>query len=49
MLVSGVRAAQGDSAFWVWAVNDNLQNGTAQNAVRIAESLLVMGLGREDS
>lgn len=48
MLVSGLRAAQDGSAFWLWAVNDNLKSGTAQNAVRIAESLLAMGLGRED-
>ncbi len=49
ILVSGVRPAHGSASFWFWAVNDNLQNGTAQNAVRIAESLVAMGLGREAS
>ena len=48
MLVAGIREARDQSSFWLWAVNDNLQSGTAQNAVRIAESLLAQGFGRGD-
>ncbi len=46
IVVSGAPPASGEAAFWIWAVNDNLQTGTARNAVRIAESLLDQGLGR---
>jgi aspartate-semialdehyde dehydrogenase len=47
-LVAGIRETSDPSSFWLWAVNDNLQSGSAQNAVRIAESLLAKGLGRVD-
>jgi aspartate-semialdehyde dehydrogenase len=39
ILVDGIRPA-GGTAFWVWAVGDNLAGGSALNAVRIAETLV---------
>jgi aspartate-semialdehyde dehydrogenase len=39
ILVTGIRPAGGEGAFWLWIVSDNLQTGTALNAVRIAEAL----------
>lgn len=39
ILVTGIRPAGDDSAFWLWVVSDNLQSGSALNAVRIAEAL----------
>ncbi len=49
MLLSGIHPATGGSSYWIWAVADNLQAGTALNAVRIAETLLSQGLGRSDA
>ncbi len=46
LALAGIRPGGGRSSFWLWAVNDNLQSGTARNAVRIAEALLDLGLGR---
>lgn len=39
ILVTGIRPAGDDGAFWLWIVSDNLQSGSALNAVRIAEAL----------
>ena len=38
--VSGIRPTGQDGAFWLWGVTDNLQSGSAFNAVRIAETIL---------
>jgi aspartate-semialdehyde dehydrogenase len=38
ILVTGIRPA-GAGAYWLWIVSDNLQSGSALNAVRIAEAL----------
>ncbi|MCZ6695306.1 MAG: Asd/ArgC dimerization domain-containing protein [Acidobacteria bacterium] len=38
--VSGIRPTGRDGAHWLWAVTDNLQSGSALNAVRIAEIIL---------
>jgi aspartate-semialdehyde dehydrogenase len=40
IVLAGVRPAGPASSFWIWAVTDDLQAGTALNAVRIAETLL---------
>jgi aspartate-semialdehyde dehydrogenase len=39
ILVTGIRPAGTAGAFWLWIVSDNLQSGSALNAVRIAEAL----------
>ena len=39
ILVTGIRQAGAPEAFWLWTVSDNLQSGSALNAVRIAEAL----------
>jgi len=39
ILVAGIRPAGDAGAFWLWIVSDNLQSGSALNAVRIAEAL----------
>lgn len=49
MLIAAARPTGRPSAFWVWGVADNLTGGTAQNAVRIAETLLEQGLGRSEA
>ncbi|MEK7798267.1 MAG: Asd/ArgC dimerization domain-containing protein [Acidobacteriota bacterium] len=46
ILVGGIRPGRRESAFWIWAVSDDLAGGTALNAVRIAEALLDRGNGR---
>ncbi len=46
LTVAGVRPGGGESAFWLWAVADNLKSGTAFNAVRIAERVLDRGPAR---
>lgn len=38
--VSGIRPTGQDGAYWLWGVTDNLQSGSALNAVRIAETIL---------
>ncbi len=44
--VAVIRPSSRDSEFWIWAVTDNLQSGTAFNAVRIAEAIMDRGFGR---
>ena len=39
ILVTGFRPAGAAGAYWLWIVSDNLQTGSALNAVRIAEAL----------
>jgi len=38
--VSGIRPTGRDGGYWLWAVTDDLQSGSALNAVRIAETIL---------
>ena len=47
ILIAGVRPAGDASAYWIWAVTDNLESGSALNAVRIAERLLERGVLRD--
>ncbi|HEU4403294.1 MAG TPA: Asd/ArgC dimerization domain-containing protein [Candidatus Polarisedimenticolia bacterium] len=49
IVLAGARQAREGSAFWIWAVTDDLQAGTALNAVRIAEYLLTPAPGRGDA
>jgi aspartate-semialdehyde dehydrogenase len=44
--VATIRTSPRDTEFWIWAVTDNLQSGTALNAVRIAEALVDRGFAR---
>jgi len=46
VMVTGVRPAGPEGAFWLWIVNDNLRSGAALNAVRIAEFLWQRGGSR---
>jgi aspartate-semialdehyde dehydrogenase len=39
ILVTGIHQAGHPEAFWLWIVSDNLQTGSALNAVRIAEAV----------
>jgi aspartate-semialdehyde dehydrogenase len=47
ILVTGIRPAGDAGAFWLWIVSDNLQSGSALNAVRIAEALWRRGAPRK--
>jgi len=49
IVLAGVKPAAGENAFWLWAVTDDLQSGTALNAVRIAEAILAKGILRGDA
>ncbi|PYS96944.1 MAG: hypothetical protein DMF50_02580 [Acidobacteria bacterium] len=49
IVLAGVNPAGGENAFWAWAVSDDLQTGTALNAVRIAEAILAKGVPRRDA
>jgi aspartate-semialdehyde dehydrogenase len=49
IMVSGVRRAGSDEAFWLWIVSDNLQSGTARNAVRIAEAMWERARARKET
>jgi aspartate-semialdehyde dehydrogenase len=40
VLLAGVRAAETESSFWVWALCDDKLSGNGLNAVRIAETVL---------
>ncbi len=40
VLLAGVRAAETESSFWVWALCDDKLSGNGVNAVRIAETVL---------
>lgn len=46
VLVGGIRPGLRESAFWIWAVCDDLAGGTVRNAVRIAEAVLQRGAGQ---
>ncbi len=46
ILVGGIRPGLRASAFWIWAVSDDMAGGTVRNAVRIAEALLEQGAGQ---
>ena len=48
LLVTGVQQGLRPSAYWVWAVADDLAGGRSRNAVRIAEAILgrARGSGR---
>lgn len=46
ILVGGIRPGARPSAFWIWAVCDDLAGGTSLNAVRIAEMLVERGTER---
>lgn len=47
--LAGFEPAGGESAFWFWAVADDLHAGAALNAVRIAETVLAGGFDRGDA
>jgi len=40
VLLAGVRAAEAESSFWMWALCDDGLSGNGRNAVRIAETVL---------
>jgi aspartate-semialdehyde dehydrogenase len=48
ILVSGIRRAGARNSWWLWVVTDNLQSGSALNAVRIAEALWARASARKE-
>jgi aspartate-semialdehyde dehydrogenase len=46
VLVSGIRPAGREGAFWLWLLSDNLTSGASLNAVRIAETVWARTGGR---